>query len=109
MGFWRGMKRRLRDAVAPCVFLALAGYFLWSAFQGEHGLNAAADRLAAREAARSDVVRAEAEKAVWERRVAAMRANNLDRDALDERARAMLSLSDPADIIVLYPPGQKLF
>ncbi len=62
-----------------------------------------------RDAARADLKRAEAERVMWERRVSAMRANNLDRDALDERARAMLSLADPADIIVLYPPGQKLF
>jgi cell division protein FtsB len=109
MGFWRGVKRKLRDAVAPCLFLGLASYFLWSAFQGDHGLNAAADRQAMLEAAKLDLARADAEKNVWERRVAAMRSNNLDRDALDERARAMLSLSDPADIIVLYPPGQKLF
>lgn len=109
MGFWRGVKRRLRDAVAPCVFLALAGYFIWSAYQGDHGLNADAEREAMRQAAQTDVARSEAEKNVWERRVAAMRADNLDRDALDERARAMLSLSNPSDIIVLYPPGQKLF
>lgn len=109
MGMWRGIKRRLRDAVAPCVFLSLAGYFLWSATQGERGLNAAAERQAALENARVDVTRADSEKAVWERRVAAMRAQNLDRDALDERARAMLSLSDPTDIIVMYPQGQKLF
>lgn len=109
MGFWRGVKRRLQGAVAPCLFLALAGYFLWSATQGEHGLNGAAARQAALENARTDVAIAAAEQKVWERRVLAMRAQNLDRDALDERVRAMLNLSDPADIIVMYPPGQKLF
>jgi cell division protein FtsB len=109
MQIWRGIKRRVRDAVAPCLFLALAGYFLWSATQGERGLNAASERQAMMESAQLDLARADAEKAVWERRVAAMRAQNLDRDALDERARAMLTLSDPADIIVMYPPGQKLF
>jgi cell division protein FtsB len=56
-----------------------------------------------------DVQRAETEKQVWERRVAAMRAQNLDRDALDERVRDRLNLSAPSDIIVMYPPGQRLF
>ena len=109
MQIWRGIKRAVRSAVAPCVFLGLAGYFLWSATQGERGLNAGAERQAALEGARVELSRAEAEKAVWERRVSAMRAQNLDKDALDERARAMLSLSDPADIIVLYSAHQKLF
>jgi cell division protein FtsB len=109
MRFWRSLKRRLRDAVAPCVFLALGGYFLWSATQGERGLNFAAERQTMLDAAKLDVVRADAEKIVWERRVAAMRAQNLDRDALDERVRDRLSLSSPSDIIVMYPPGQKLF
>lgn len=109
MGFWRGVKRRMRAAVAPCLFLALGGYFAWSATQGEHGLDGAPARRAMLANAQQDVKNADQEKLVWERRVAAMRANNLDRDALDERARAMLGLSDPADIIVLYPPGQKLF
>jgi cell division protein FtsB len=109
MGFWRGVKRKLRAAVAPCIFLALAGYFLWSAWQGDRGLNEALGRQAMLGNARLDLARAEAERAVWERRVAAMRANNLDRDALDERVRDRLSLSHPSDIIVMYPPGQKLF
>ena len=109
MGFWRGIKRKAQAAVAPCLFLSLGGYFLWSATQGEHGLNAGPQRRTSLENARHDVARAEIEKSVWERRVGAMRANKLDRDALDERSRAMLSLSDPADIIVMYPPGQKLF
>lgn len=109
MGLWRGIKRRVRAAIAPCVFLALAGYFGWSATQGDRGLNAAAERRQALQAAQEDVVRAEAERLVWERRVAALRSKNLDRDALDERARAMLNLSNPADIIVMYPPAQKLF
>lgn len=109
MRFWRGVRRRLRDAVTPCVFLALAGYFLWSATQGDRGLNGAAERQVALEAMKLEVQRADAEKQVWERRVAAMRAQNLDRDALDERVRDRLSLSSPTDIIIMYPQGQKLF
>ncbi len=109
MQVWRGVKRRVRAAVAPCVFLALAGYFVWNGTQGDRGSNATAERQQALEAAQLDVTRAEAERVVWERRVAALRANHLDRDALDERARAMLNLSDPADIIMMYPDGKKLF
>ncbi len=111
MRVWRAVKRGVRAAVAPCVFLALGGYFLWSATQGDRGLNpqAEASRVASLAAAKDDVARAEAERLVWERRVAAMQSKGLDRDALDERVRALLNLADPNDIIVMYPPGQKVF
>jgi hypothetical protein len=38
-----------------------------------------------------------------------LRTGRLDPDALDERARAMLNLSNPNDIILLYGNGKKLF
>ena len=44
MGFWVGMKRRLRAGVAPAVFLSLVGYFSWNATQGERGLQSYAMR-----------------------------------------------------------------
>ena len=48
------------------------------------------------------------EQATWERRVAGLRIR-IDGDALDERARAMLNLSDPQDVIVPYEKGKRLF
>lgn len=109
MDLWRIIKRQARAAVVPVVFLALSGYFIWHATQGERGLVSYGERRQDLVLAKAQLARAEAEVEVWERRVAGLRANRLDRDALDERARAMLNLSDPADIVVLYPPGQRLY
>lgn len=109
MRIWRAVKRAVRAAVAPAVLLGLSGYFIWNATQGDHGLKSYAERQKVLKAAQDDLARAAAEKAMWERRVAAMRAKNLDRDALDERARATLNLSDPRDLIIMYPPDKKLF
>ena len=109
MGIWRGVKRRARAAVGPAVFLALTGYFVWNATQGERGLVAYAERQQDLVLAKAQLARTEAEVAVWERRVAGLRGARLDRDALEERARAMLNLSDPADIVLQYPSGQKTF
>jgi len=39
--------------------------------------------------------------------VLALRAAHLDRDLLDERARAMLNLADPNEIVVPLPPAQR--
>lgn len=109
MRIWRAIKRGVRAAVGPSVLLGLSGYFIWNATQGDHGLKAYEQRLLVLQTAQVDVTRAQSEKAMWERRVAAMRARNLDRDALDERARATLNLSDPQDIIVMYSREKKLF
>jgi cell division protein FtsB len=109
MDVWRQVKRQLRGLVAPAVFLSLTGYFVWHASQGERGLVAYAEREKDLVLARAQLARAEAEVAVWERRVAGLRGTLLDADALDERARAMLNVSDPADIVLVYPNGQKLY
>lgn len=103
------IKRRTKAAIPPLLFMSLVAYFLWQAQQGERGLNADAERREALKFAQVDLARAEADLAAWERRVTALRASRLDRDILDERARAMLNLSDPGDIIIPYPQGQRLF
>ena len=49
------------------------------------------------------------ERDAWERRVAGLRSRHIDADTLDERARAMLNLADPTDVIVPYAPQDRLF
>jgi cell division protein FtsB len=109
MAFWRGVKRRVRAAVPPVIFLLIATYFLWNATQGERGLRAYEQRQVELTQAQAELTRTELELAAWERRVGSLRNNRLDLDALDERARAMINLSDPADLIILYGDGKKLF
>ncbi len=108
MQIGRMMRRRLRAATAPAVFLLLVAYFLWSATQGAHGLHAYAERQQDLLAAKAELAQARLEQATWERRVAGLRIR-IDGDALDERARAMLNLSDPQDVIVPYEKGKRLF
>lgn len=106
---WRGIKRRGRAAMLPCVLFGLAGFFGWSSTQGDRGLEAKALRQADLAAAQSTLARAQSDLKAWERRVAALRTDRLNSDVLDERARAMLNLSDPADLILPYGEGKKLF
>ena len=108
MQLGRMMRRKARAAAAPVLFLLLVAYFLWNATQGQHGLRAYAERQQDLVAARAGLDRAHAELTVWERRVNGLRSR-IDGDALDERARAMLNLSDPQDVIVPYDKGQRLF
>jgi cell division protein FtsB len=102
-------KRRSRGAVAPLIFLALTAYFVLNAVEGPHGLLAYARDQATLAAARQQLKEARSVRARWETEVAALRTEHLDADALDERARAMLNLVNPADIVVMYPPRQQLF
>jgi cell division protein FtsB len=109
MSIGRALKRRLKAAVPPLLFMALTAYFLWSAMQGDHGLREYARRQQDLEAAQAELARVQAEQALWDRRVAALGRTHLDEDALDERSRAMLNLSAPTDIVVPYGNGQRLF
>jgi cell division protein FtsB len=100
MSFWRGVRRRLREAVPPVIFLLIATYFLWNATQGERGLRAYQQRQVELTQAQAELARTELELAAWERRVGSLRYSRVDLDALDERSRAMLNLSGD---------GKKLF
>ncbi len=107
MGLGRVIKRWLIAIIAPTLFLALVAYFLWNATQGDRGLKAYAVRQDQLKAVQAELDRTQADQAAWERRVAALRTQRLDPDMLDERARAMLNLAEPGDIVVPY--NKRLF
>ena len=105
----RLMKQWLRSVIAPAVFLVVTAYFGWQATQGERGLQSYAMRQEQLKLVRTDLDRTVLDRDQWERRVAGLKTQRLDPDTLDERARAMLNVADPTDIVVPYPPGKKLF
>jgi cell division protein FtsB len=109
MAFGREMKRRLRAVIAPVVFLAITVYFCWNAVQGQHGLKAAAAQQAMLKQAQADLVAAQTDHDAWQRRVQALQSDHLDLDMLDERARALLNLANPNDVIVQYGARDRLF
>ena len=95
--------------IAPTIFLAITAYFGWNATQGDRGLVAYAQRQDLLRQVVADQNAAKAERDAWETRVSGLRARHLDPDTLDERARAMLNLADPNDVIVKLGPQEKLF
>jgi cell division protein FtsB len=109
MGFGRRIKQAVRAVAAPTLFLSLVGYFGWNATQGDRGLQAYAMRQEQLKAVQADLHRIEAERDLLERRVAGLRTQRLDPDTLDERARAMLNVAEPNDIVVMYGSGKRLF
>jgi cell division protein FtsB len=109
MPFARDFKRRARIMVAPAIFLTITGYFGWNATQGDRGLVAYAQRQDLLRQVVTDQAAAKTERDGWETRVAGLRARHLDPDTLDERARAMLNLADPSEVIVKLSQQDKLF
>jgi cell division protein FtsB len=109
MGLWRAIKRKIRASVAPVVFLAVTSYFCWNATQGALGLKAYALRQQDLLRAQAGLARAQADEAAWAHRVAALQTARIDADALDERARAILNLSEPNEIVVPYAKNDRLF
>lgn len=109
VSLWQSLKRQLRGAIPPAIFLALAGYFAWNATRGDLGLHAYARREQDLLAAQATLAQTDAERAAWERRVRALRPGWLDADLLDEQARTMLNLAQPDDIVVPYSPTNRLY
>lgn len=109
MSWSKALRRQARAAVAPTVFLGLAGYFGWNATQGARGSQAYVLRQEQQGMVEAELVRMTTERAMWERRVAGLRDQRLDPDTLDERARAMLNVAEPTDIVVPYGVGKRLF
>ncbi len=109
MPFLRAVKRRIKEAVPPVIFLGLTAYFGWNATQGDLGLKSYTQHLALLDRANAARVAAGLEQQSWRQRVQGLRDAALDADTIDERARAMLNLAEPNEIVVPYGPNDKLF
>ena len=86
------IRRRLRAVLIPLALYAVSGsaasYFVWHAYNGSNGLKAKEEYRQKMEglSARLNILKEEREG--WERRVSMMAADTIDRDLLEEQARA---------------------
>lgn len=93
----------LRHVTVCLVSLALVSYFTYHLVAGAHGIRAQAQlqqRIVALEgelAGLTDV------RKRLDRDVALLRAEKLDPDMLDERARAILNFAHPNDLVIVSP------
>ena len=94
------LKRRARHAVAPVLGIGIFGYFAYHAIEGDRGLFAymrMKEHVAEAEQMRLEVAEIRAE---LDRRVSLMRPDHTDPDMLDERARSMLNLAQPDEVVI---------
>jgi len=82
----------------------LIGYFGVNAFSGNHGLKAKQDIDQQMATLSGELGRLKLERVQWQRRVALLKADNLDPDMLNERARSLLDYADPHELILMLEP-----
>ena len=105
------IRTRLRAILYPILLYALsgsiAGYFVWTAVNGQRGLKTRLEYRQKMAALESELNTLESEREGWERRIALMRSDAVDRDLLDEEARAILGRVSNHDLVIfLQDPGR---
>ena len=89
------------------ILLSLVGYFIYHAMQGKHGLHSRVGlkkRLAALEQ-ELQILRKERKK--YQHYIQLMQNDKIDPDILDEKARKILNLAHPSDIVIMLPSSKR--
>jgi cell division protein FtsB len=103
MSLVREIHRRGRHVLGPTLGALLVGYFLLHAFQGDRGVVQWMHLRQQVAQAETTLARTGAARRELETHVRLLRADNLDPDLLDERARLMAGLARADELVVLYP------
>jgi cell division protein FtsB len=101
MTLLEALRRRAVKAIWPGLSVGAIIYFGYHAVNGERGLVRAAQLAQQLEQAKVAAQEVAAERERWTARVQLLRSDSLDPDLLDERARFILGLTAP-DEVVLY-------
>jgi cell division protein FtsB len=103
--------KRLRATLYPlalyCVSGAIGGYFVWHAVNGERGLKTDDEYEHKITALRGELEGLKSKHALWKHRIALLSGRAIDRDLLDEEARALLGRVNRNDLVVFLPRTQK--
>ena len=101
------VKTRARAILIPIVFYLVLGsasaWLVWGASQGERGLNAKAQYDGEITKLQTQLAQLRTDHDRWRRRVESMRSEAVDRDLLDEEARAKLDRVGKDDVVIFVP------
>ena len=106
MAILRELGRRAPGILPPVLGALAFSYFAYHAVEGDRGLRSWMKLRQEIAAARTSEAELAAERAALERRVALLRPDSLDRDMLEERARAVLNLAHPDERVIFLEPTQ---
>jgi cell division protein FtsB len=103
------VRNRLRSILAPIAFYLVlgvtSGYLVWGASNGKHGLNAKLKFDAEAAELRVQFTALREERARWERRVANLRPESVDRDLLEQEAHALLDRVGKDEVAIFVGTG----
>ena len=106
------VRSRARAIVVPIVFYLVlgvaSGYLVWGASNGEHGLKAAAKDDAEAAKLEAELANLKEERKRWERRVAALSPESVDRDLLEEEAHLLLDRVYKDEVVIFAAPAKPL-
>ncbi len=104
------VRTRLSAILIPICLYAFSGavgsFFVWHAFHGERGVAADLEYRRQLHDVEAQLKVVEAEKRVWQRRIALLRGAEIDRDLLDEQARNLLNRVNKNDLMVFLPAAK---
>ena len=96
-----GWDMRFGSLIFPLLACGVGGYFAYHLQTGDHGLQARADLEKRKAVLAGELAGLKEVRKHLERDVALLRPESLDPDMLDERARAILNLAHPDDLVML--------
>jgi cell division protein FtsB len=93
--------------ISGCYLVAAAsvGFFVWQAQHGERGLETRKSLRAELHRVHDELRALRDERTVWERRVAQLQSESIDRDLLEERSRRIVNRVHRDEIVVFDASG----
>jgi cell division protein FtsB len=101
------IRRRARRIAGPVAAVSLAAYFSYHLVEGDRGLLAWRHNADELRIAQTQLAAVAAEQTALEHRVGLLRPSHLDRDLLDERARAVLNLAAKDEKVIFFDAPQR--
>ena len=82
---------------------AAIAYFSFHAFSGDHGIMAGRQYDEQKRRLSDELAALQVERTALERRVALLKSSSIDPDILDEKARSLLGMTNPNEVVVFLP------
>lgn len=99
----RELRRQWRQIAMSVLGIAVLGYFVYHAVEGERGLLSYFSMKHRVTVATATLEGLKSDRTVLDRRVRLLRPDGLDLDMLEERAREILNVVHEDEIVILLP------
>jgi len=102
------VRKRFRAILMPLALYGVSalavGYFVHHAHSGSRGIAAKRQLKIQIHATTRELDALRSERAAWERRIALLSSDHIDRDLLEERARTLLGRVHRNDLVIITVP-----